>query len=147
MSKYKVIATEYTDKAALIAALLAAGIPYEAHGAPATLYGYQGDPRQEKAHVIVRRAHIGSASNDLGWVWDEAAGAYRAIVSQYDLSCAPTTRIRNQVRQEYAVNKVVKEARKRGLRVERETDATGQIRLRLKGQIRGRARARVGTGR
>lgn len=144
MSKYKVIQTEFTDREALIAALKNSGYPFEIHEQPATLYGYHGDPRQEKAHLIVRRAHIGSSSNDLGYLWDEDARTYRAIVSEYDTCCHATTTIRNRVRQEYAVNKVVKEARKRGLRVERETGQGGQIQLKLHGRIAARQRVRVG---
>ena len=47
-------------------------------GAP--LYGYQGDERPERAHVVIRRNQLDSASNDIGFRRD-AYGVYRAIVS------------------------------------------------------------------
>lgn len=49
------------------------------------LYGYEGDERKETAEFVVRRNHIGSATNDLGWHQNQE-GVYEAIISQYDLS-------------------------------------------------------------
>ena len=53
------------------------------HDEAVNLIGFHGDTRPEKANVIVRRKHIGTAANDLGFV-RESDGTYSAIVSDYD---------------------------------------------------------------
>jgi hypothetical protein len=57
----------------------------EVHDQPQTLYGYQGDARREKAEVVIRRKHVGSASNDIGFA-RRADGTFEAIISEYDRS-------------------------------------------------------------
>jgi hypothetical protein len=42
-----------------------------------------GDERPERAHIIIRRRQLDSASNDIGFARD-ASGVYRAIMSEYD---------------------------------------------------------------
>ncbi|WP_220188582.1 DUF1257 domain-containing protein [Streptomyces phytophilus] len=54
------------------------------HDEPATPYGYQGDARPEQTEVVIRRAHIGRASNDIGSA-RQPDGSYEAIISEYDL--------------------------------------------------------------
>ena len=49
------------------------------------LYGYHGDKRDDKAELIIRRKHIGSVSNDIGFKKNKD-GNYDAIISQYDSS-------------------------------------------------------------
>lgn len=56
----------------------------EVHETPQALYGYHGDQRAEKAHVVIRRSNTGvGSSNDIGFV-READGTYRPIISEYD---------------------------------------------------------------
>jgi hypothetical protein len=45
-------------------------------------YGYQGDRRPETAELVVRRRHLGTASNDLGFA--RTPQGYVPIVSDYD---------------------------------------------------------------
>jgi hypothetical protein len=45
-------------------------------------YGYQGDRRPETAELVVRRRHLGTASNDLGFA--RTPHGYVPIVSDYD---------------------------------------------------------------
>ena len=138
MSAYKRIVTQFRDRECLLEALKRTGTPFEVaqKGQRLHLYGYQGDRRPETAEFVVRRKHIGSSSNDLGYVWNSEAGAYEAIVSEYDTRCTATTWIRKQVKQQYAVSKVVKEARRKGLRVVQQRSEQGQIRLVLQGYAR-----------
>lgn len=56
----------------------------EVHDTPANLVGYRGDTRAQKANIIIRRQYVGSASNDLGFLYNEETGAYDVIVSDYD---------------------------------------------------------------
>lgn len=57
----------------------------EEHDEAENLYGYRGDKRANKANIIIRRKHVGSSSNDLGFVLSED-GTYQAIISDYDSS-------------------------------------------------------------
>ena len=46
------------------------------------LFGYQGDRRPETAELVVRRRHLGPASNDLGFA--RTPRGYVPILSEYD---------------------------------------------------------------
>ena len=78
MSKYNRQKSTYNDRDCLVAALNEQGYTeVEVHEEAVNLIGYHGDTRPEKANVIVRRKHIGTAANDLGFV-KEADGTYSA---------------------------------------------------------------------
>jgi len=47
------------------------------------LSGYQGDARSQKAHIVIPRSQIGSASNDIGF-FRETDGTYTVHVSAFD---------------------------------------------------------------
>lgn len=55
----------------------------EEHAEATNLYGYRGDKREQKAEIIIRRKHVGSSSNDIGFVQTED-GSWSAIISEYD---------------------------------------------------------------
>ena len=85
MSAYLTIATPLTDRDCLLAALADLGFGperVEVHEEPMTLVGYEGGRRAQTAHVIVRRAHVGASSNDIGFL--STPTGYRMIVSSYD---------------------------------------------------------------
>lgn len=129
-SHYTVCQTELKDEKALVAALADLGLPAEVHATPAALYGYEGDERPERAHVVVRRAHVGHASNDIGFV-READGRYRAIISEFDGRRYDAAWL-GKLAQRYARNVVVRAAAARGQRVVgEETLPDGRIRLAL----------------
>ena len=83
MSKYLVF-QDYMlkDRRLLLAALADLGYTEVEEGEALPLYGYQGDRRPETAELVVRRRHLGSASNDLGFARTPAG--YVPIVSEYD---------------------------------------------------------------
>jgi hypothetical protein len=84
MSHYTRVRTKLNDAALLVAALNDVGYPtVEVHGEPQQLYGYQGDLRPESAEVVVRRNHIGSASNDIGFA-RQTDGSFEAVISGFD---------------------------------------------------------------
>jgi hypothetical protein len=83
MSKYEELATVLTEEQYLVEALEQLGYKPEVHKGGAALCGYLGDERPEKAHVIVRRQQLNSASNDIGFARD-AQGQFSAVVSDYD---------------------------------------------------------------
>jgi len=85
MSAYIEGTVSIKDKDCLIAALVEMGYAaknIEVHETGQNLYGYRGDKRSQTAEVIVRRKHVGSASNDLGFAYD--GKEWKAIVSAYD---------------------------------------------------------------
>jgi hypothetical protein len=53
MSKYDSFQTTLTEEEPLVAALQALGYPVEIHKHGAPLFGYQGDERPERAHLIL----------------------------------------------------------------------------------------------
>jgi hypothetical protein len=72
----------YADRRLLLAALGDLGFSVVEEGERLSLFGYQGDRRPETAELVVRRQHVGSASNDLGFARTPAG--YAPIISEYD---------------------------------------------------------------
>lgn len=85
MSAYITLMTPMTDQECLVAALADVGFDQtkvEVHASPVQLVGYQGDRREQKAHIVIRRQHVGGASNDVGFLGSPTG--YQALVSGYD---------------------------------------------------------------
>ena len=81
MSKYLCYSEiVFKDRQLLLAALADLGYTDVEEGEALGLYGYQGDRRTETAELIVRRHHIGSASNDLGF--RRTDGGYVPVISE-----------------------------------------------------------------
>jgi hypothetical protein len=86
MSEFVECETKIKDRKALIEALIEMGWrkdQIEVHDTPQHLYGYQGDKRSQTAHVIIRKQHVGSSSNDIGFL-RKSDGTFEAIISEYD---------------------------------------------------------------
>jgi hypothetical protein len=72
----------FRDRQLLLAALNALGFAEVEEGEDLPLFGYHGDRRSETAALVVRRQHIGSGSNDLGF--GKADSGYFPIISEFD---------------------------------------------------------------
>jgi len=134
MSHYSEVAIELTDEGCLVAALTRLGFKgkVEVHGEAQALYGYQGDLRPQKAHIIIRRQHVGPAANDLGFE-RQADGKYRGWVSDYDQTYNKYNDAwMGKLKQAYGVEKGRAEARKKGYRVSEQKLEDGRIRLVLR---------------
>ncbi|HVX45945.1 MAG TPA: DUF1257 domain-containing protein [Mycobacteriales bacterium] len=84
MSHFTTLTTQITDQDALCAALADVGYAdLEVHAEPQPLYGYRGDRRADRAHVIIRREHVGEVSNDIGFRRQDD-GHFLAVISEYD---------------------------------------------------------------
>jgi hypothetical protein len=134
MSHYSEVTIAITDEDCLVAALVRLGFAgkVEIHPEAQVLYGYRGDVRPQKAHLIIRRGHVGWAANDLGFE-RQADGTYRVWVSEFDQQQnGYDTAWMGRLKQAYGVEKARVEARKQGYRVsERQLD-DGRIRLVLR---------------
>lgn len=85
MSAYITLMTPMTDEECLLQALEDVGFTseqIELHANPTPLIGYQGDRRTQKADIVIRRQHVGTASNDIGFL--ATPTGYQAFVSGYD---------------------------------------------------------------
>jgi hypothetical protein len=131
MSHYSEVAIELTDEGCLVAALSRLGFQgkVEVHREAQSLYGYQGDVRAQKAHVIIRRQHVGPAANDLGFQ-RQPDGKYRIWVSDYDRKYNNYDDAwMGRLKQTYGVEKARAEAKKKGYRVSEQKLDDGRIRL------------------
>ena len=84
MSHYTVLQTRIHDARLLLEALEDLGFAdVELHQTPQPLVGWRGDMRAQTAEVIIRRRHVGHASNDIGFA-RRPDGSFEAIISEYD---------------------------------------------------------------
>ena len=113
MSAYGEYITTLCEEKYLIEGLRAMGYQVEVHPDTAPLIGYHGDERPELAHVIIRRAQLDSASNDIGFV-RTADGRFRAILSEYDRSIGYDDRWLGKVHQNYKEQQTLAVAKARG---------------------------------
>lgn len=113
MSHYTEMEVEITDEECLIKALESMGFQgkVERYQVATNLYGYQGDVRSQKAHVVIRRKHVGSAANDIGF--ERRLGKFVAHISEYD-RCKYNEAWIGKLKQAYAVEVAIKGARSQG---------------------------------
>jgi hypothetical protein len=136
MSRYCTVKTEFKDEKALVAALMETGNwtqeQIAVHEKPQHLFGYSGDRRAEKAHIIIRRQHVGRSSNDIGFV-SNADGSYEAIISEFDSGRYGPKWI-GKLKGSYAYHKLRREQESRGRRVVRtRCQRTGRQRVEITG--------------
>ena len=100
----------FKDRRLLLAALADLGYSQVEEGEALSLFGYQGDRRPETAEIVVRRQHLGSASNDLGFA--RTAEGYIPVVSEYDQQTLHSGQLLPKLRTAYN-ERVVEEVRRR----------------------------------
>jgi hypothetical protein len=135
MSHFVECRTEFRDPQALVAALVECGFhesQIEIHDQAVPLFGYQGDERPQKAHIVIRRQHVSQAANDVGWE-RQTDGTYRAWISEYDGRHRFNAQMQNRIKQEYAYQVVSRQQRARGRTVTRERLASGEIEVTIGG--------------
>ncbi|MCB9867740.1 MAG: DUF1257 domain-containing protein [Phycisphaerales bacterium] len=96
------------------------------------LYGYQDDVREQRAHIVIRRQHVGTAANDVGWE-RQADGTYRAWISEYDGRHRFNSEFQNRIKQEYAYQVITRQQRARGRSVSRQRLPSGEIEVLIEG--------------
>jgi len=145
MSHFVECQTEFRDAEALIAALIECGFPQsriEVHQHAVPLYGYEGDQRPQRAHIVIRRQHVGQAANDVGWE-RLPDGSFKAWISEFDAGVGPYSKrrntarfneaVQNRMKQEYAYQVIARQQRTRGRTITRQQLPTGEIELTIGG--------------
>ena len=87
MSAYITLMTPLMDRECLLAALADLGFgsnKVEVHEEPVNLVGYEASNRTQVANIVIRRQHVGAASNDIGFL--ATATGYQAFISDFDRS-------------------------------------------------------------
>jgi hypothetical protein len=140
MSHFVDVVTSIKDPDALIRALIRCGFQkqmIEVHDTPQNLYGYQGDIRKQKAHIILRRKYVGSSSNDVGY--ELVNGSFVAHISEFDsgtgtYSSNQSARCnlawQTKLATYYGVEKAKLEFEKKKIRYEEDVDEKERPRLR-----------------
>jgi hypothetical protein len=113
VSKFSELQTVISDERYLVEALQDLGYAPEVCRDGKNLVGYLGDERPEKAHIIIRRRQLDSASNDIGFTRD-ANGVYRAIISDYDRGIGFDTAWLGRVAQTYKEHQTMAVAKTKG---------------------------------
>ena len=135
MSHFVECQTEFRDPQALLAALVECGFEesqIEVHEQAVSLYGYQGDVRPQKAHIVIRREHVGTAANDVAWE-RLPDGTYRSWISEYDQRHRFDPAMQNRIKQEYAYQVISRQQRARGRSVDRQRLPSGEIEVTIAG--------------
>lgn len=134
MSAYGEYVTTLCEQQFLIEGLHHMGYTIEVHDNGAPLFGYHGDERPERAHVIIRRSQLDSASNDIGFVRG-ADGRFRAFLSEYDRSIGYDDHWLGKVHQHYKEKQTMAVAKAKGYifrgKEVTQTASGPQIRLRF----------------
>ena len=100
MSAYKEFnSIAFNNGELLVQALAEMGFTAEI-GQSLPLYGFQGDQRDQRAQIVIRRNQIGSLSNDLGFAWN--GQAFIPIISEYDAQGRLNQRWREQLQATYS---------------------------------------------
>ena len=131
MSEYHVVETEFKDQKCLIESLQEMGYHPEVHNSPQNLVGYQGDKRQQKANIIIRRREVGSASNDVGFE-RVANGNFKCHASAYDSPWRTGNKIKKlkQTYSEKVISKAVRRTSKYSMVSRQEKEGKIKIKLR-----------------
>lgn len=145
MSHFVECQTEFRDPQSLVAALVECGYvesQIEVHEEAVPLIGYQGDTRPQSAHIVIRRQHVGTGANDVGWE-KQSDGTFKGWISEFDAgsgqyaSRVETARFnqvaQSKIKQEYAYQVISRQQRVLGRSVERQRLASGEIEVLIAG--------------
>jgi hypothetical protein len=130
VSKYLSYASiTFADRRLLLAALGDLGFNVVEEGEQLPLFGYQGDRRAETAELVVRRQHVGSASNDVGFARTPAG--YTPIISEYDERTLLAGQFLVRLRTAYG-ERVVDEVKRRLHGTAQRTVEGGVVKIRVR---------------
>lgn len=114
MSAYTEQKTQINDAAVLKECLAEKGYKeVEQHSTPQQLVGYHGDLRKDTAEIIIRRKHVGGASNDIGFK-KQKDGSFAAVISDFDKGKHNEAWM-SDLKKRYADKKIRKVAQQQGM--------------------------------
>lgn len=85
----------------------------EVHDVRQALYGYQGDKREQHAHVVIRRGKVGCSANDMGFE-KKANGKWAAHISEHERSTHYDPNWQKRLLSRWAVQRTGMEAEAQG---------------------------------
>lgn len=106
ISEFHVIEVLFKDEGILVQSLKEMGYKPDIYEKAINLRGYQGDKREQKAHIVVSRKQVGRASNDIGFE-RKKTGGFVLHASAYDLAWRTGKKIK-QLNRTYTENKLKK---------------------------------------
>ncbi len=133
MSHYSTIKTRLVEQAYLLRALEDLGYKgkVKVYDKPIRLRGFLGEPRRQKAEIVIKRKFVGLASNDLGFRRTEE-GTYDAMISAYDQK-KYSRKWLGRLAQRYAYHAAVDTLRDQGFEIVDETQGQkGQLNVTLR---------------
>lgn len=131
MSEYCVVELEMNDDECIKLALQELGYVCEQHAEAQQLLGYEGSLRDNRAHIIIRKNHLGISSNDAGFLKKEN-GNYDLIISEYDKRTANGRKLTKNLIQIYGKHRFLKQVKRMGLKVKsQKVDADGKIKIKV----------------
>jgi hypothetical protein len=83
VSEFHSLDITFQDEGVLIDVLKELGYKPEVHEEARKLHGYQGDERNQKAHIIIPRKQVGGSSNDIGFERQKDK-KFKLHISEYD---------------------------------------------------------------
>ena len=139
MSHFVDVKTNLTDLKCVAKALERLGFKgkLEMHDKPQNLFGYHGDKRKQKAHLIIRRKYVGDSSNDIGFE-KQSNGMIAAHISEFDQGTGSYagrkakygTQWQQKLFTFYAVEKAEDEYTRRGIKWTEDVDEKDRPRVR-----------------
>ena len=145
MSHFVECETTFRDPDALVTALVECGFnesQIEVHEEAVPLFGYLGDERPQKAHIVIRKQHIGNGANDVGWE-KQPDGSFTAWISEFDSGVGEyrsrkdtakfNQAMQNRLKQEYAYQVISRQQREFGRNVSRQRLSSGEMEVLIHG--------------
>ena len=131
MSEFHIIELTVSDQETLLSTLREMHYQPTVHEEAQQLYGYRGDLREQRAHIIIPRKQVGGASNDVGFE-RKADGSFIMHLSEYDQRV--NTFDIKKMNQLYAKNRLNKAIKLKGRysMVSQKTEKDGRIHIRLR---------------
>jgi hypothetical protein len=131
MSEYRVIDVEFRDEKVLIDALKEMGYNPTVTDESRPLQGYQGDDREQKAHIIIPRKQVGGSSNDVGF--ERIEKGFKLHASEFDRSWRTGEKIKT-LKQTYSEKFITNKIRKNSKYSLRSRNKTkdGKIRIKIR---------------
>ena len=131
MSEFCLIEIELNDSECVVKSLVEMGYKPEVHDSPVNLYGYQGDVRKQKAHIVIPRSQVGSASNDVGF--EKVNGKFVMHLSEYDKRCKLFNYNKlKQIYSKHLISKVVRSKPSRFRMGSTNVDKDGNIKMKIR---------------